>query len=127
MFGDSVLKGVLYSAETERYSLIKREAPLGGSVFVKNTAHMGYTVEKGIISLEKRLCAIGSETVSIFNFGGNDCAYDWKKISNDPTAEHSPAVTPERFVNVYTEMLKKARSSGSRVAVCRPIPLHPQK
>ena len=51
----------------------------------------------------------------IFEFGGNDCDFDWQSISETPDEEHLCKTPPALFEKIYTELLKKAKAFGKKV------------
>lgn len=113
-FGDSVLKGIVLSNDkykilTNNFSTIC-ENILG--VNVENKAKFGSTISVGEKSLERNLENIKNPEYKyiIFEFGGNDCDYNWKEISENPDLKHNPNSTIENFNKGYTELIKKVKN-----------------
>lgn len=126
IFGDSILRGVLFDAAHNKYRLCDDHqygslAELG--VLVQNNAKMGATVEKGAAIFEKRLTAIDADTTVLLEFGGNDCDYDWQAISEDPTGSFLPHTPEKTFVTLYENMIQKAKRKGARVILATLIPI----
>lgn len=116
-FGDSILKGVVY--EDGRYKI--SEAPFcrlcenALHIMIKNKATFGSTITKGESVVNKNLAAIQSSSCKyvLLEFGGNDCDYRWKEVSEQPDIEHYPLnmiaefrAGYERVINTITTMGK---------------------
>lgn len=131
--GDSIAKGVVFSRETNKYSLVHldrfaRLREMG--VDVKNVSQMGATVEKGLRVLDRPTLFEdgGAKTEVLLEFGGNDSDYNWKAISQNPDSpEHTPNVLLERFAGLYRECIEKAREKGASVCVSNLLPISAQK
>lgn len=126
IFGDSVLKGVIYEAESGRYRLCKDRIQADG-LDIRNHSRLGATSAQGLEIIQKSLAECGAGTFSLIEYGGNDCNYDWKVISDDPLSSPDCTVTPEHF----TENLKRAadllQSAGSEVAFSTLVPISDDK
>ena len=124
IFGDSIIKGVTYNGQS--YHLCQEhdfDALAAQGVTVENYAKMGATIDAGLKQLDRKLGACGGETTVLFCFGGNDCDYDWKAISEDPDGEHLPHTPSEQFIDRYCTAIRKAQSAGARVAMTSLPPL----
>ena len=129
IFGDSVLKGVMFDADTGRYRLCRepRFQPLAErGVDVENRSRMGATIREGLRLLEQETPAEPAQVV-LLEYGGNDCNYDWKAVSRAPREEHRPAVPIEEFAESYRRAIRKARELARNVAVCSVMPLDSRK
>ncbi len=129
IFGDSILRGVLRGEngklklrEDPRYSYI---SDLG--IDVHNNARVGATIVKGAALLRKKLSQLGKSAVVVFGFGGNDCDYDWKTMTDDPTADYQPHVSLEDFTALYERAIREAQETGAETAVCNLVPLDSEK
>ena len=115
-FGDSVLKGVIY--ENDHYKVTdtafykKCEEALG--IIIENKARFGSTINKGEQVFERNLDSIRESTGDyvITEFGGNDCDFNWKEISEDPFGDHSPMSTIKDFTATYTYMIEQVKAMG---------------
>ncbi len=126
IFGDSVLRGVMYDETLQTYRLrdgYALDTIASEGITVKNNSRMGATVGKSVGLVEKKLSECNSDTLVIFEYGGNDCDYDWKDISESPRKEHSPHTSPEMFVNTYREMILSAKKKGATVALTSLVPI----
>lgn len=116
VFGDSVLKGVIYEnnvykVSKNRFSNICEEV-LG--ISVENKAKFGSTINVGKQIIYKNIDLI-KETKSIYvvmEFGGNDCDYNWKEISEDPDKEYHPKSTIAEFIEIYSDLISELKSIG---------------
>ena len=114
-FGDSVLKGVIY--EDDHYKVADTslqkicEESLG--IVVENKARFGSTITRGETIFERHLDTIraSSGEYVVLEFGGNDCDFNWKEVSEDPEREHIPASTIENFVETYTNIIREIKST----------------
>ena len=85
IFGDSIIKGVTYNGQS--YHLCQEhdfDTLRAQGVTVENNAKMGATIDAGLKKLDRKLGTCDGDTTVLFCFGGNDCDYDWKAISEDP-------------------------------------------
>ncbi len=115
-FGDSVLKGVIY--EDEHYCVshdsFQKICEEYFGIKVENKARFGSTIAKGESIFENNLDLIretDGEYV-ILEFGGNDCDFNWKEISEDPDRKHLPMCTIADFRKTYTGIIDGIRSCG---------------
>ncbi len=110
-FGDSILRGVIL--ENDKYVISKNnfsnicKNTLG--VSIENKAKFGSTITNGQKSLEKNIQNLKNYDYVIFEFGGNDCDFNWKEISENPGIEHKPNNTIEDFKKIYTNLINKVK------------------
>ena len=45
-------------------------------------------------------------------FGGNDCDYNWKEISENPDGNHKPSSEIKDFIELYTELINEIKKMG---------------
>lgn len=124
IFGDSVMKGVMH--ENGRYRLCHDHdfsSLTARGLLARNAAKMGATIENGLELLHRKLPPCARGTTVLLSFGGNDCDYDWQRISEDPTGSHQPAISAERFVALYRQAIDLVRQAGARVALTTILPL----
>lgn len=130
IFGDSIFKGVIYSAEKGKYLLcddhdFSSVEQMG--ITVKNNSKMGATINKGIKLLTRRLENIDRNTTVITEFGGNDCDYYWQSISENPEGDFLPNTPKKDFEEKYCDLLTDLCKRGARVIVSTLYPLNAQK
>lgn len=126
IYGDSVLRGIMYDEDSTSYKLrdgYKLECFSKKGIEVRNNSRIGATIEKGKDALEKKLGACDKSTLVILEYGGNDCDYEWKNISEAPSALHLPHIEPERFIKTYSEAVKTAIGKGATVAMTSLVPI----
>ena len=115
-FGDSVLKGVIL--EDNKYKVSKNsfanicEEVLG--IKIENKAKFGSTISVGEKSIAKNLETIKSSNSQyvVMEFGGNDCDFTWKEISENPKQNHKPNNTIAEFVEIYTNLINEIKNMG---------------
>ena len=103
IFGDSIIKGVTYNGQS--YHLCQEhdfDTLRAQGVTVENNAKMGATIDAGLKQLDRKLGSCDGDTTVLFCFGGNDCDYDWKAISEDPDGEHLPHTPSETHLHIYS-------------------------
>ena len=128
IFGDSIIKGVTYNGQS--YHLCQEhdfDTLRAQGVTVENNAKMGATIDAGLKQLDRKLGTCDGDTTVLFCFGGNDCDYDWKAISEDPDGEHLPHTPSEKFIDQYCTAIRKAQSAGARVAMTSLPPLEQER
>lgn len=115
-FGDSVMKGII--TETDLYDFGKPKYKIADESFVKrceknfglkifNFASYGSTTIQGMKYLNRHIDEIQKSDYVVFEYGGNDCDYDWKVISENPDNEYRPHTTLKDFVFNYIGLIKK--------------------
>ena len=116
VFGDSILKGVIY--ENNVYKVSKNrfsnicEDILG--ISIENKAKFGSTVEIGKNIIFKNIDLI-QQTQSkyvVMEFGGNDCDWNWVEISENPDREHFPKSTIKEFIEIYSNLIEELKNIG---------------
>ena len=113
VFGDSVLKGVIY--ETNAYKVSKDrfsnicEDVLG--ISIENKAKFGSTINvgKNIISKNIDLIKQTKSKYVVMEFGGNDCDYNWIEVSENPNKEHYPKSTIKEFIEIYSGLINELK------------------
>jgi hypothetical protein len=49
----------------------------------------------------------------LFEYGGNDCDYNWSNIAGSPDEEHLPNTPIPQFVNEYSSLIDDVKTLGS--------------
>lgn len=129
IFGDSIMRGVYYSAEegrhkifSERFNCLKERG-----FEVINSSRMGATVEMGEALVKKKLTTPAEDTTVIFEYGGNDCDFHWADISADPSGDFSPNTPADKFAKIYGSIINYASEMGAKVKLCNLVPLDSEK
>ena len=114
VFGDSILKGVVYREDDDRY------VPIGHNGFdrlgrylgieFQNNAMFGCTVTKGMQMLQKAIAkGIGCDSV-LLEYGGNDCDFLWDEVAAQPDIDHLPKTPLENFESTLKDMVAQLKS-----------------
>ena len=130
IYGDSVLRGVVYQADSGRYTLYSRgrlPSFAENGITVKNYARMGATVARGAELLSQHLSPCPEDTVVLFEYGGNDCDYLWEAISADPHGQFLPKTPEEKYLATYRDMILYARSRGATPVIASLVPIDAEK
>lgn len=116
VFGDSVLKGVVF--ENNKYRITKNSfANICEDILrikIENKAKFGSTIKIGEKSIEKNFDIIkqSNSKYVIMEFGGNDCDFNWKEVSENPSENHKPNSVIEEFVTIYTKLINEIKNSN---------------
>ena len=109
IWGDSLLKGIIFDEKTSRYKPLKTcSVNLFSKAFpftVKNNSRFGCTAPKAEANLEKSLQKGFSADAVLLEFGGNDCDFNWAKVSANPEIEHQPNTPLPEFVDSMKNMV----------------------
>ena len=63
----------------------------------------------------------------VLEFGGNDSDYNWKKIADDPDAEHSPNTPLSVFVETYKKVIGEIKKLGKIPVILNLPPVDARK
>ena len=63
----------------------------------------------------------------MLEYGGNDCNFNWKEVSEHPDKEHLPVIPPERFAELYREVVNYLRDCGATPIIILPPPIDADK
>jgi lysophospholipase L1-like esterase len=130
IFGDSILKGITYVPELGGYHMLKGDRFLKlkeHGIEILNYSKMGSTVSKGLKAVKKYVTGNMDDTAVIIGYGGNDCNFDWKSVSDDPAAPHSPVIGSEEFSREYADCVDHCADHGATVYVTTMVPLDSPK
>jgi len=128
LFGDSLLKGIQIDPLSMRYHInnnidvdkIEKTHLLN----IRNFAKFGCTVTKGLALIEKRLKSDEPFCDAIvMDFGGNDCDFDWKAISERPDDNHLPNTPLDVFRETYYKIIVLLKENGIRPIITSLPPL----
>lgn len=127
-FGDSILQGVVHDAQCHKYHILKENfVNLSKStlnVLWKNYAKHGSTVTDGKRAFAAHLDQIRHSDYILFSFGGNDCNFNWDKISDNPRQKHYPKLSVEDFHEKYIHLIKSAQKQGKTPILFSLPPVH---
>ncbi len=122
VLGDSITKGIIYDDDKGKYvasnkSFVNRFKNEDENLEIENVSLMGSTVSKGMKMLDRIGDEISSYEYTFIEFGGNDCNYMWPEISESPETVHECATPLESFKKIYTQLIDKIRSLGSKPVI----------
>lgn len=131
VFGDSILKGIQINPKNMRYcvnnhidvEMISKTYSLS----IENHSQFGCTIKKGDITLQRRLESGMKCDMIVMDYGGNDCDFNWKSISEHPDKEHFPHTPLDSFVNTYHQIISKLKKKGILPILTTLPPLEPQR
>lgn len=119
IFGDSIMKGVVFDSLRGRYAYLKNSfleilKRHNSSVRVDNFSKFGCTITVGKKIIEKHADRLSDYRYTALEFGGNDCDFDWKAISERPDDVHLPKTPLEEFEILYSRIIDDVTRAGSR-------------
>lgn len=126
VIGDSILKGVYLTEDTHHFKLYRdRNFPTmeERGIQVKNVSKMGACIAYGAGQLDKNMDYLDRSATVLLSFGGNDCGYRWKEISENPDAEHFCLTPPEKFIKIFSQCIDKAKEKAGRVVLMNLFPI----
>lgn len=128
IFGDSIMKGVIFDAIKGRYIFLKNSflnmLGMNSSTKVDNYAKFGCTITAGKKIIEKHLETLPNYNYTALEFGGNDCDFDWKAVSERPDDIHLPKTPLDEFESIYSEVIDSVRGKGSKPVMFTLPPLN---
>lgn len=122
-FGDSIMKGIVIDNENSNTETVKYKISNMGfaarccrnlGIEVENFARFGSTVNQGMKYVNRYADRIKEADYVIFEYGGNDCNYNWADIAENPDDVHTPAVPLHSFVEHYSALIDEVRGLGAR-------------
>jgi Lysophospholipase L1 and related esterases len=131
LYGDSILKGIQVNPINKKYyvskninlEMLSEKYPLQ----IKNYSSFGCTVTKGEKLLNKMLDTNIACDAIVMDYGGNDCDYNWKAISEDPKGNYLPNTPIELFKETYSRIIDTLKNKGILPILTTLPPLEPQK
>ncbi len=116
IWGDSLFRGVQYDGTRKRHVLTSRPpVDMAASAIglpVVNHARMGNTVLTGYQNMLESDAAKLKNHVVLLEFGGNDCDFDWRKIAQEPSAQHVCHVPPDQYRDTLLKMIGIIKNAG---------------
>jgi lysophospholipase L1-like esterase len=135
-FGDSIMKGIVTNASQIDNGTVKyiisdhgfvNRVGCSSGLNIRNLSRFGSTILGGLNNIDRHLHEIKHGDRVVLEFGGNDCNFDWKAISANPTGIHTPEISLSQFHELYVKLIEKVRSVGA-VPVLLSLPaLLPQR
>ena len=116
-FGDSIMRGIVSEQKgadgrpvykiSDSNFVNRCEQRLG--VKIMNFACFGSTTSQGMKYINRYEDEVKSTDIAVFEYGGNDCDFDWKAVAAEPLQTHQPKVTLGNFVKQYGALINKVR------------------
>lgn len=118
--GDSLTKGVVFT-DDDRYSvssdcfisILERT----WKIKVDNYAKFGCTVDFGDTVIDRHSDVIADSDITLVEYGGNDCDFNWKDIAESPEDLHSPRTILENFRNKFRRLVDRISELGSKPVI----------
>ena len=131
VFGDSILKGIQVNPDNKKY-ITDNHIDLDFlrdtyALAIENFSKFGCTITKGADILKKRFARGLECDVVVMDFGGNDCDFDWKAISENPDAEHQPNTPLDVFMETYRNIIRMLKEKAVRPILTTLPPIDPQR
>lgn len=131
LLGDSIGKGTIYSPQSAGYEILKDSfIQLFGKergFHITNLSRYGCTVSKGKSILMRHMDEMEEKDTIFLEFGGNDCCYDWRAVSDDPEKEHGPRTPLVQFRQIYKEIIEKLKATGKKIILFNLPPLEAER
>ena len=131
VWGDSVLKGVVYDSARSRYTLLKDSAiSMLSKTFrvpFENLSRMGRTAPEALEIMKSMEPDTFRGKLVVIEYGGNDCDFNWAEVASAPDAPHAPHTPVEQFTQALKEMAGHVRAMGGTPLLCSLPPLDPRR
>ena len=131
LWGDSVMKGVVYDEQKGRYGLLPENAAAKASrtlgLTLCNRARMGCTVTKGLSIMRRDIETGVDSEAALLEFGGNDCDYDWAQVAAHPEQDHQPKTPLPLFIAQLRDMIDLVRQKGMQPVMTTLPPIHARR
>ncbi len=117
IFGDSIAKGIIFDEAAGKYRPLETCAAALLSARweqadIKNRSVFGCIAPKGEKLLNRCLENDELPDYVVIEFGGNDCDFDWRKVSAEYLQEHDPHTPRPEFYRSVCRMVQAAREKG---------------
>lgn len=108
--GDSILKGIQIDGQSGRYIVRNTiDYEKASAMKTKNISSFGCTVSKGLRNISYALVRTQEKAIVLMDFGGNDCDYEWQKVSEYPDLCHIPRTPMPEFQRLYGKLIETVR------------------
>ncbi len=127
IYGDSLLKFVLwengrYVTNHEPVNRFSREYRLE----ITNRSYFGSCVDKGLQRIRQDIGKGMTCDYAVIEFGGNDCAFDWKSISDQPDEPHDSVIPLQNYLDLFRVIIHELREAGIRPILTNLLPFDPR-
>lgn len=127
IYGDSLLEFVLW--ENGRYTVNKEPVKRFAQEFrlnIVNRSYFGSCVDKGLQRIRRDLSQPDIKIdYAILEFGGNDCAFNWKEIAEHPEDSHDSVVPLPQYLDRFRSCIRELREAGILPILTNLVPFDP--
>ncbi len=131
VWGDSLAKGIVWNETRKRHAYSKISAVQVAAsrlgIEIVNRAKFGCTAPQGLELMEKDVESGINCDAALIEFGGNDCNFDWKAISDRPDEAHLPATSPEAYQESMRSMIRNLLHRRIRPALMTLPPIDAER
>ncbi len=132
VWGDSLLKGVIYDEPTHRYRFLDDSCLeiLGQSQkewSFTNLSQFGQTSERALAKMKEKLKDDHDFDIAVIELGGNDCDFDWKQIAENPRVDHTPKIPLAEFRKNLNAMVEELRHYGITPVITNLPPINAER
>ena len=128
VFGDSIMKGVIFDSIRGRYTFLKNSFAniwsASTGIIIDNYAKFGCTISTGKKLIEKHSAELSKYKYTALEFGGNDCDFDWAAISERPEDIHEAKTPIGEFEELYSDVIDTVMKAGSQPVLFSLPPLN---
>lgn len=131
VWGDSITKGIVQGSEGKQYvvnpenSLKMAGKELG--IEIINHSYFGCTIGKGTSVLLRDFSKEIQCDAAIIEFGGNDCDFHWKEISENPDGHHEPRTPLDAFSKNLRNIISTLKEHHVTPILMNLVPLVPER
>lgn len=135
-FGDSIIKGVVIDKDRSVSDNIKYtvsdncftdECSRRLGVEIENYGKFGSTISAGKRIIDRNLSKLEGAEYVLLKFGGNDSAYKWNEIGEDPDRHHEPNTSLESFRQQYLDVANEIKDLGATPILLSMPPINTEK
>lgn len=130
IYGDSIMNGTVMDTGANYITIMAENLARFCRQFhfqTDNRARYGLTIEQGRKALTYDLKKGVKSQFVLVEFGGNDCNFRWREVSERPEDEHLPRTQLERFQDVLRSMVADVRQAGSHPVLMSLPPIDAEK
>jgi len=122
IYGDSILRGVVWSEESGRYvvsggALGMEDIGAAYDLSIVNHSRFGCTAPRGAASVYRQLEAGQEGDLVVLEWGGNDSDFDWARVAETPEAEHNSFTPLHTFADTLRRAITFLRNKGMTVVL----------
>lgn len=130
VFGDSLMRGIVLGRDKKYTQLDNNcvsEVSRSIRIEIENKSVFGMTAPKALTRFFKSKNESFQKNAVLLEYGGNDCNFNWKAISENPEGEHLPATDPLLFEKNLIDMTTLIKQSGGSPVLMTLPPIHSER